>query len=139
MAISEFSENALDHADHPRNYGELRAQNAHAWITGPCGDTMTVWLNVVDERIAEISFETDGCRSSRACGSMAMELALGKRITEAQSIDQMQILTALGGIPEAGHHCALLAAETLRAACLDWQANRTASLRTHAPAGRQHL
>lgn len=113
----DFSSTALDHAQHPRHLGPLTDFNGHARITGPCGDTMEFWLAVRDDKIEEAAFITDGCGSSRACGSIATCLVEGKRVEEAMAICQDDILKALGNMPKDGEHCALLAANTLNAAC----------------------
>jgi len=44
--IGVLSEVADDHARNPRNHGPLADFTGHAWITGPCGDTMEFWLAV---------------------------------------------------------------------------------------------
>jgi ATP-binding protein involved in chromosome partitioning len=113
---AEFTPTALEHAQQPRNLGLLPAFNGHARITGPCGDTMEFWVLVRNDTVERVSFETDGCGSSLACGSMATCLAAGRRIGEAASLSQQEILDALGGLPEPVRHCALLASNTLRAA-----------------------
>lgn len=116
----EFSLTAIDHAQRPRNLGPLSNFNAHARVTGPCGDTMEFWLLVMDGRLEKVSFITDGCGSSCACGSMATCLVEGKNLEEAAALDEQDILSALGGLPEDFLHCALLAATTLKAACEDY-------------------
>jgi Mrp family chromosome partitioning ATPase len=115
----DFSDIVFDHAQNPRNNRPLPTFNGHARITGPCGDTMEFWLLVQEKRVVHVSFITDGCGSSHACGSMATCLAEGKSVEEAAAISQQDILAALGGLPPAAEHCALLAANTLKAACED--------------------
>ena len=95
----QVSSQASGRFEQPRNYGPLESFDGHARITGPCGDTMEFWLQVREGRIAEASFTTDGYGPSRAAGSMATELAIGKPLTEAAQIEQAHILTALGGLP----------------------------------------
>jgi Mrp family chromosome partitioning ATPase len=80
---------------------------------------MEFWLQVRGERVQRVRFTTDGCGSSMACGSMTTELATGRTIDEAYGIEHKDVLDALGGLPEEVEHCALLAADTLRAACED--------------------
>lgn len=118
--LEGFSAVARDHASHPRNRGPLRDFNGHARITGPCGDTMEFWLAAQNGKVARISFITDGCGSSLACGSMATSLAEGKCVEDAAAQEQKDILDALGGFPPEFEHCALLAANTLKAACEDY-------------------
>ena len=105
----------------PRNYGPLDECNGHARITGPCGDTMEFWLHIQGGRVARIGFTTTGCGPSRAAGSMATELAIGKPRHEAMQIGQANILAALGGLPKESEHCALLASNTLKAAVQDYR------------------
>jgi Mrp family chromosome partitioning ATPase len=120
------SPTVIDHAQHPRNTGPLATFDGHARITGPCGDTMEFWVLVRDGMIHKASFVTNGCGPSLACGSMATCLAQGTRLSKARAIGQRDILAALGGLPAEVEHCALLAANTLKAACED-TARRTGS------------
>ncbi len=122
-----FSEVARDHAAHPRNYGPLHGFDGHARITGPCGDTMEFWLTVRKGKVEKASFITDGCGSSLACGSMATSLVEGKEVKDAAALQQRDILDAFGGFPAESEHCALLAANTLRAACEDYLKSHSAS------------
>ena len=120
MSDSEtLSVTALERFDQPRNQGPLATSNGHARITGPCGDTIEIWLEVVKGKIAKASFTTTGCGPSRASGSMATELAVGKPLEEAARIKQNDILNGLGGLPERSRHCARLASDTLKVAIED--------------------
>jgi Mrp family chromosome partitioning ATPase len=122
--LGQVSPQVADRAQNPRNYGPLEKWNGHARITGPCGDTMEFWVQVADARVVKAGFTTDGCGPSRAAGSMATELAIGKRPGEAALIAQGDILAALGGLPKESEHCALLASNTLKAAVQDFLSRR---------------
>jgi nitrogen fixation NifU-like protein len=111
-----YSEKVIVRWLNPRNLGKVRNPDGFANIKGPCGDTMQISFKVKDERLSKIKFRTDGCASSIAAGSMATELAKGKRIEEAVEISQQMILDALDGLPEESVHCALLASDTLKEA-----------------------
>jgi Mrp family chromosome partitioning ATPase len=111
---------AAQRSDNPRNYGPLEKWNGHARITGPCGDTMEFWLQVVEKTIVSAGFTTTGCGPSRAAGSMATELVVNRPLREAGFIEQADILEALGGLPKDSEHCALLAANTWKAAIRDY-------------------
>jgi nitrogen fixation NifU-like protein len=114
-----YSEVVIDHATNPRNLGGIENADGFARITGPCGDTMEIWVKINDNAIVKSSFVTDGCGTSIASGSMVTELAMGKNIRAAQRISQQDVLAALGGLPEESEHCALLAANALKAAIRD--------------------
>jgi nitrogen fixation NifU-like protein len=111
-----YSEKVIERWLNPRNWGKVREADGVAKIKGPCGDTMQVSFKVKDHRISNIRFTTSGCATSIASGSMATELAKGRKIEEAAEISQEMILDALGGLPEESVHCALLASNTLKEA-----------------------
>jgi len=115
-----YSETVIDHAMNPRNVENMEAVDGYASVTGPCGDTMDIWLRVKDDIIVEATFMTDGCGTTIAAGSMVTELAKGKSVSHAVSIGQQDVLSALDGLPEESRHCALLAANTLREAIRDF-------------------
>jgi len=114
-----YSEAVVEHSMNPRNMDEMENADGFAKVTGPCGDTMQLWLKLKRDTIQKISFLTDGCGTSVASGSMVTELAKGKKLGQAQRISQKDVLDALGGLPEESEHCALLAADTLKAAIRD--------------------
>ncbi|MBN1140499.1 MAG: P-loop NTPase [Deltaproteobacteria bacterium] len=127
LDLEGFSEVARDHPANPRHYGPLQESDGHARVTGPCGDTMEFWISVQNGLVARASFITDGCASSVACGSMATTLAQGKSVGETAALQQQDILKALEGFPADHEHCALLAVNTLKAACADFLKGREIS------------
>jgi nitrogen fixation NifU-like protein len=114
-----YSETVIDHAMNPRNLGTAENFDGFARIIGPCGDTMEIWLKINNTKITDIHFMTDGCGTSIASGSMVTELARERSVGEAMKISQQDVLKALGGLPGESEHCALLAANTLKAAVRD--------------------
>jgi len=117
-----YSEAVIEHSMNPRNLGDMEDADGFARVTGPCGDTMSMWLKVNGDNIINASFMTDGCGTTIASGSMVTEMAKGKSIIEAQKIAQRDVLDTLGGLPQESEHCALLAANTLKAAIKDYLA-----------------
>ena len=117
-----YSETIVEHNLNLRNLGSFSDADGYAQITGPCGDTMEMWLKVDGNTIVKAGFTTDGCGTTIASGSMVTEMAKGKSLTEAQRIGQKDVLDALDGLPEESEHCALLASDTLKAAIRDFMA-----------------
>ena len=117
-----YSETTIDHAMNPRNVGDMNDADGFARVTGPCGDTMEIWLKVKNDTVADATFMTDGCGPSIASGSMVTELAKGKNVREARKISHRDVLSALGGLPEESQHCALLTTNTLKEAVRDYLA-----------------
>lgn len=119
----EVRRRALD----PVFIGEMAVPDGYAHVRGDCGDTMEVFLGVRDRRICQARFDTIGCGFTLACGSMTMEMAEGKLVTEAMGIDEHKIAEALGGLPDSHRHCAELASEALRKAIQDYLFRRKES------------
>lgn len=100
----------------PKNFRPMRDASTHAKITGPCGDTVDVWLRIDAGKIRKGSFMSDGCGYSVHCCSTAVQLAVGMRPEDAAQMTQEQVLEAAGPIPADHRHCALLAANAIREA-----------------------
>ena len=115
-----YSETVVEHAMNPKNLGNMENADGFAKITGPCGDTMNIWLKVKNDVIQEATFMTDGCGTTIAAGSMITEMAKGKSLIKTHNISQQDVLEALGGLPEESEHCALLASNTLKEAIKDY-------------------
>ncbi len=111
-----YSPRVLELWKDPQNAGSLDYPDGYGQVTGPCGDTMQVWLRVRGDVVAEATFWTDGCGTSIVSGSMVTIIVKGKTLAQAAGIDQQAVLSELGGLPEEDEHCALLAANALRAA-----------------------
>jgi len=117
-----YTETVIDHAQNPRNLGQIPDADGSASVVGSCGDTMEICIRVRNDKILNATFFTDGCGTTIAAGSMVTELAKGKNVSDAFKITQQDVLNALGGLPEESQHCALLASDTLRAAIRDYLA-----------------
>jgi nitrogen fixation NifU-like protein len=114
-----FSERTLDYGMNPAHYGDMDLPDSHARITGPCGDTIDIYLLIQEGKIHEAKFMTDGCLYSIAACNAASHLATGKTLHQCLSIDQRAIIEHLNGLPDEHAHCALLAATTLNKAVND--------------------
>jgi nitrogen fixation NifU-like protein len=112
-----FSPQVLDHFEHPRNAGSIPAPDASVQLQNPaCGDVLKLTLKLADDRIAEIRFLAKGCVPSIACASALTELVRGKTIAAARSITRVQLVEALGGLPQASSHASHLAIDAFHAA-----------------------
>jgi len=107
---------AFERWRNPLYMGALNAPDGYARVTGPCNDTMEIFLRFRQEKVTEASFQTDGCGSSAVCGSFAAEMAHGKTPDELLDVTGEAILKKLGGLPKEEEHCAFLAGETLQEA-----------------------
>jgi len=79
----------LDHARRPRNRRELDNADRHAEGYNPlCGDKVTIYLHLVGDRIADVSFKGSGCAISTASASILTETVKGKTRAEAEALFQ---------------------------------------------------
>lgn len=123
-----FSEKVIDYGNNPRNYGSMEKPDGYAKITGPCGDTVEIFLRVKDGKIEDICYTTDGCMTSHAAVSAATVMAKRKALHECIKINQSAILQHLGGLPDESKHCALLAAKTFHKALRNFALGKQAKL-----------
>jgi NifU homolog involved in Fe-S cluster formation len=70
-----------------------------------CGDLMTVYIKVKDNKLEDVKFKTFGCGAAIATSSMITELAKGKTIEEALKITRGDVAESLGGLPPIKMHC----------------------------------
>ena len=117
-----YSEKVMDHFKNPRNVGEIENADGVGTVGNPtCGDLMTMYIKVKDEKIEDVKFKTFGCGAAIATSSMATEMAKGKTIKEAMSIGRAEVAQNLGGLPPIKMHCSNLAADALHEAIKDYQ------------------
>ena len=119
-----YSEIVMEHFRHPRNVGRIEDADAKSIEGSPaCGDMVAVYLKVDPEklRITDVKFESYGCASNIATGSIITEMAKGKTLEEAKQISWKQASEALGGLPPIKTHCSVLAVDGLRAAVQNYE------------------
>ena len=137
----------LDHNKKPRNFRKLESANHSAEGFNPlCGDQLTVYLNLEDDAVKEISFEGSGCAISKAAASMMTQAVKGKtrrqteelfqefhklltgemdEETEDSQLGKLRIFTGVREYP-VRVKCATLSWHTMRAALEGLEIDRTA-------------
>lgn len=119
-----YNEIVMEHFRNPQNVGQLKTPDGEATEGSPaCGDMVAVYLKVDEnrQRIEDIKFESYGCASNIATGSIITELAKGKTLEEAKQITWEEASNALGGLPSIKTHCSVLAVDALRAAIRNYE------------------
>lgn len=77
----------LDHGRKPRNFHALEHPSHLAHGHNPlCGDRVTVYLEIENDRIKDVSFEGRGCAISTASASLMTETLKGKTLAEAEAL-----------------------------------------------------
>ena len=115
----QYSQKVLDHFMKPHNIGKLENPDAEATEGSPaCGDQISITLKINPKTniIDDIKFQSYGCASNIATGSIITDMAMGKSIDEAKNISWKGAAEALDGLPAVKMHCSVLAVDTLKKA-----------------------
>jgi len=116
-----YTEKVMEHFRNPHNMGEIPNADGVGTVVNPvCGDMMTIYIKVKDNRIEDIKFKTFGCGAAVATSSMVTDLAKGKTLEEAMKITRGDVADELGGLPPIKMHCSNLAADALHVAIDDY-------------------
>ena len=120
--IIDYSEEVMDHFQHPRNVGEIENASGVGTVgNAKCGDIMRIYFDIDENQvIRDVKFKTFGCGAAVATSSMATEMIKGKSIQEALKLTNKAVMEALGGLPPVKVHCSLLAEEAVHAALWDY-------------------
>lgn len=117
-----YSKKVIELFQNPHNVGEIENADGIGEVGNPvCGDMMTLYIRVKDDKIEDIKFKTFGCAAAIATSSMITDLAKGKTLDEAMKISKKDVADALEGLPPIKMHCSNLAADALKAAIEDYR------------------
>ena len=120
-----YSEKVMEHFTHPRNVGEIGDADGIGEVGNPvCGDMMSFYIKVKDDRIEDIKYKTFGCVAAIAVSSTVSEMAKGKTLDEARAITKKAAAEALDGLPKEKMHCSNLGAKALSKAIEDYEERR---------------
>ena len=120
-----YSDTVMDHFMNPRNVGEIPDADGTGEVGNPvCGDMMTFYIKVENNRLADVKFKTFGCGAAIAVSSMVSEMAKGKTIDEAMRITNDSVAEELGGLPKNKMHCSNLGADALHAAIENYRSKK---------------
>jgi nitrogen fixation NifU-like protein len=114
----------LDHYENPRNRRKIEDPDIMmSWGNPGCGDVLTLYLKIDEaERIAEISFEGEGCTVSQASASILTEKLEGQPLAYAEALSPEDIMSWVGReVMLTRPRCALLALHTLKIALREYR------------------
>jgi nitrogen fixation NifU-like protein len=88
VALDEiYKEVILDHYKNPRNKRELPGAERSCSRNNPlCGDEITVFVHETEGRIADVTFQGQGCSISQSSASMMTQAVSGKTLDEVQTM-----------------------------------------------------
>ena len=97
-----YQQMILDHNQNPQNFREMENATSKAEGHNPlCGDEITLFLHVENEKITDVSFLGSGCAISKASASIMTTLLIGKSVEMAESLfDKFHTMITTGEISE---------------------------------------
>jgi nitrogen fixation NifU-like protein len=123
-----YTEKVMEHFSNPRNIGEIENADGVGEVGNPvCGDMMSFYINVEDNKITDVKFKTFGCVAAIAVSSMVTEMAMGKTLEEAKKITKKSVAESLDGLPKEKMHCSNLGADALAKAIEDYEHKKIAA------------
>jgi nitrogen fixation NifU-like protein len=112
-----YNEVVMDHFMNPRNVGEIENPDGVGEEGNPvCGDMMTFYIKVKDNRLEDVKFKTFGCGAAIAVSSMVSEMAKGMTLEDAMKLTPAAVADKLEGLPKNKLHCSNLGAQALHEA-----------------------
>ncbi len=121
-----YKENILELYRHPHNKREIEdATHKGEGVNPSCGDKITFYLKLKDDRVEDVSFWGDGCAISMATVSMLTDKIKGLTINDLRAIAPGDIYNMLGVKISPGRvNCALLGYEAMNHALFGSKASK---------------
>lgn len=121
LSESGYADKAIEYFQNQNNLGIIEGADHCTDLTGPCGDTMKITMNVNGDRIEDAKIQVMGCPGAVASGSAAVALAKGRTLEEAESLTLDELYGELEKMPDQKVHCARLALKTLQKAVIQYR------------------
>ena len=122
LSGSGYSDKAITYYLNKKNMGSLPDADQVTELTGPCGDTMKVYLKMDEGRkIKDAKIQVMGCPGAVASAMAAMDLVKGKTMEDAMAIKDRDIFRVLEEIPDQKLHCIRLTVKTLQKAIEEYR------------------
>ena len=131
-----YQEVILDHAKSPRNFGVLEQYTCTAEGNNPmCGDQLTVYVDIHDGVVSDVSYRARGCAISIASASIMSSMIKGRTLEEVNilfdkfhmlctgqevedddDIDRLRVLSGVSKFPTRVK-CATMSWHAVKEAC----------------------
>lgn len=127
MPLSIYAEELISHYEHPHNKGTLKNPSIMLHEDNPtCGDDLTIYCLIENEKIRDIKFDGEGCAISIGTASMLTDDVKGKTLSEIDKMDFNTIKDLIGMDPgQSRVKCATLALKALQGAIFLYQHKST--------------
>ncbi len=122
LSSSGYADKAIEYFLDRKNMGTIPDADQVSELTGPCGDTMKIYLKVENDRIQNAKIQVLGCPGAVASAMAAMELIRGMTVDEAVKVKDGEVFHMLEDLPDQKQHCIRLTVKTLHKAIEEYKA-----------------
>ncbi|MBW2608770.1 MAG: iron-sulfur cluster assembly scaffold protein [Deltaproteobacteria bacterium] len=116
LSLSGYADKAIDYFINKTNMGTLPDADQVTELTGPCGDTMRIYLKLEDGRINDAKIQVLGCPAAIASAMATIDYIKGMTLEEALKVQDRDIFRMLEALPDQKQHCIRLTIKTLQKA-----------------------
>jgi len=116
LTKSGYTNKAIEYYLNKINVGRIEKPTVQFAYTGPCGDTMEIYLKIESNIIKDAKFRAVGCVGTFSAGSALTDIAKDKNLEEARKITESDIVNHLESMPQQKEHCVCLAITTFQKA-----------------------
>jgi nitrogen fixation NifU-like protein len=97
-----YQELILEHNRKPKNFREMEGADRVVEGHNPlCGDSLTLWVKLDGDQLADVSFKGQGCAISKASASLMTAAVKGKSRDDAERLFAKFHDLVTGKLPEA--------------------------------------
>lgn len=121
LSGSGYSDKAIAYYLDKPDIGCLADADQETELTGPCGDTMRIYLKIGNGKVSDAKVQVLGCPGAVAAAMATVELVKGKAIEDAVKLKDRDIFRLLEEIPDQKQHCIRLAVKTLQKAISEYR------------------
>lgn len=112
-----YNETVMRYFKKPQNVGIIDNPDGYGCFEDTANtNVIEIFLKVKDGKIQDIKFRTFGCVAAIASSVAVTMMAKGKTLKDAERISGADVVSELGGLPDAKKHCSVLAVNGLRSA-----------------------
>jgi nitrogen fixation NifU-like protein len=122
LSSSGYAEKAIDYFLKKANMGTLPDADQVTELTGPCGDTMRLYLKMNNGTIGDAKIQVLGCPGAVASAMAAMDLIRGMSLEEAMTVKDRDVFRMLEDLPDQKQHCVRLTIKTIQKAIEEYRA-----------------
>ena len=111
----QYSDEVIDHAKHPKNFGELEgATHTAKESNATCGDMVEFYLKIENGVVEKAGFRGVGCAMSTAMASMLTEKVVGMTVKKLKSLDEKITSELMGEVNSGRRKCVMLPVMAVR-------------------------